>query len=296
MSDQLCLSKLIRLSICSFFASFLIFQTTLSAQNVGIGTDTPNTSALLDLTSSDKGLLIPRVDTGSVVTPAVGLLIFQPADSVFYYHNGNQWIRLSLGPILADKDQDTRIEVEENPDDDRIRFKLNNSDKIQLMHNPGGHFQISVANNSGNLFLGNGAGDATAPLGINNIFMGSGAGLENIIGDDNIAIGVESLSNHEQGDKNISIGYRALSDGADKNENVALGYQALQNSEGDFNVAIGNSALEENTTGENNIAIGKQALEASTNKNFNIGIGYRALASNSIGAMNANEGVSNVAI
>ena len=52
----------------------------LTAQNVGIGTTTPNNSALLDLTSTNKGILIPRM-TGAqrvaIAAPPVGLMVIQ---------------------------------------------------------------------------------------------------------------------------------------------------------------------------------------------------------------------------
>lgn len=62
--------------------SFLLLLQchVLTAQNVGIGITTPNSSALLDLTSINKGLLIPRM-TGAqrtaIATPAIGLMVIQ---------------------------------------------------------------------------------------------------------------------------------------------------------------------------------------------------------------------------
>ena len=57
------------------------------AQNVGIGTSTPNASALLELQSTNKGLLLPRVaDTNSVASPAKGLVIYSTtANALFYF-------------------------------------------------------------------------------------------------------------------------------------------------------------------------------------------------------------------
>ncbi|HWR33222.1 MAG TPA: hypothetical protein VN451_06845 [Chitinophagaceae bacterium] len=53
---------------------------SLTAQSVGIGTTTPSASALLDVTSTSKGLLIPRM-TGAqrtaIATPAIGLMVIQ---------------------------------------------------------------------------------------------------------------------------------------------------------------------------------------------------------------------------
>jgi type VI protein secretion system component Hcp len=72
---------------------FLLFIATGSfAQNVGIGTGNPNSSAILDLTSTSKGLLLPRVaDTSNVSTPAEGLVVYNRADKAPNYFDGNRW-------------------------------------------------------------------------------------------------------------------------------------------------------------------------------------------------------------
>ena len=85
------------------FGAFWLFIITAIAQNknVGIGTLLPDSSAILELKSSDKGILIPRTDTGLVSNPATGLLIYQISDNVFYYFDGIYWRPLgnvSIGP------------------------------------------------------------------------------------------------------------------------------------------------------------------------------------------------------
>lgn len=71
---------------------FLASNVILTAQsNIGIGTITPNVSALLDLTATDKGFLVPRTDTTTVNNAgnpiADGLLIYQTSDKTFYYYD-----------------------------------------------------------------------------------------------------------------------------------------------------------------------------------------------------------------
>jgi len=67
--------------------------------DVGIGTSSPSASAILDLTSTSKGVLIPRMTAAqksAISSPSTGLLIFQTdAPAGFYYYNGSAWISIS---------------------------------------------------------------------------------------------------------------------------------------------------------------------------------------------------------
>ena len=73
---------------------FLSVMISLSASaQVGINTTMPDASAALDVTSTDKGLLIPRVALASAIgDPAEGLMVYQTtAPKGFYYFNGTGW-------------------------------------------------------------------------------------------------------------------------------------------------------------------------------------------------------------
>lgn len=50
---------------------FLLFSATSWGQ-VGIGTNQPHPSAALDIQSSDKGVLLPRVSLNSIDDPTIG--------------------------------------------------------------------------------------------------------------------------------------------------------------------------------------------------------------------------------
>ncbi|MDR6544972.1 hypothetical protein J2810_001014 [Chryseobacterium rhizosphaerae] len=59
-----------------FVAAALIASSTAFAQ-VGIGNASPDKSAMLDVTGSNKGVLIPRIsDLTTIPTPANGLLVY----------------------------------------------------------------------------------------------------------------------------------------------------------------------------------------------------------------------------
>ena len=75
----------------------------LKAQNVAINTDgaAAHSSAMLDIKSTTKGLLAPRMTQAQrdlIKGPAAGLLIYQ-TDNVkgYYYYTGSAWIQFSTG-------------------------------------------------------------------------------------------------------------------------------------------------------------------------------------------------------
>lgn len=70
---------------------------SVNAQNVGIGTTTPQASAQLDVSSSDKGFLPPRMTTSernAIANKAAGLMIFNTSTSCIEVYNGANWINL----------------------------------------------------------------------------------------------------------------------------------------------------------------------------------------------------------
>ncbi len=62
---------------------------------MGIGNSTPNNSSILDIKSSAKGLIIPRMlenERLNINSPAEGLTVFQTNNILgIYYYDGNLW-------------------------------------------------------------------------------------------------------------------------------------------------------------------------------------------------------------
>lgn len=72
----------------------IIQYQLLPAQGVGIGTTNPNSSALLDITSTTKGLLMPRMTTAqrnAIVSPADGLLIYNTTTEELNQRQNGAW-------------------------------------------------------------------------------------------------------------------------------------------------------------------------------------------------------------
>ena len=79
-----------------FFYLFiaLLFITRANAQSVGIGTTTPNAKAALDITSTSRGLLPPRMDStarNAITSPPAGLVIYNTTIKSFECYNGTAW-------------------------------------------------------------------------------------------------------------------------------------------------------------------------------------------------------------
>lgn len=68
----------------------LFSSKAFTQSNVGIGTTTPNASAQLDVSSTSKGILIPRMTQAqriAIVNPSQGLLIYQTDGTAGFYVN-----------------------------------------------------------------------------------------------------------------------------------------------------------------------------------------------------------------
>ena len=81
--------------------SLLVFSLGWSAamaQSVGINSDgsTPHASAILDVSSTTKGFLAPRMTTSqraAITSPATGLLVYQTDGTPgYYYFDGSVWV------------------------------------------------------------------------------------------------------------------------------------------------------------------------------------------------------------
>ena len=90
-----------------FIIMFLLFSVNSNAQ-VAINKDgsVPDASAMLDVKSTNSGLLLPRMNTlqiSAIANPAAGLMVFNTDSLDFYGYNSSKWISLwNNGDTLAD--------------------------------------------------------------------------------------------------------------------------------------------------------------------------------------------------
>ena len=79
----------------------LFFSINAMSQNIAI-TDSAEynaeVSAMLDVQSTTKGLLVPRLDSiqrNDISNPATGLLVYDTDNSGFFYFDGTDWLTIS---------------------------------------------------------------------------------------------------------------------------------------------------------------------------------------------------------
>lgn len=249
-----------RLILQNFFAialAFLLSDSLLSAQ-VGINTDgsDPNTSAILDLKSTDKGLLIPRMTAtqrDNISSPVTGLMVYVTDDNSFYFFNGSGWQVISVGNQIADADNDTKIQVEESADEDIIRFDLGGTERWLMqgarLENRSSGGSLIIGQFSGllddlsgnkNNFLGHEAGRNST--GTRNTFTGHQAGRSNTTGSYNLFSGYEAGELNTTGDRNVYLGADAGYNNIAGSNNVFIGNNAGFNEMGSNKLFIDNSA------------------------------------------------------
>jgi len=236
---------------------------------VSINTDgsSPDGSAMLDVKSSDKGMLVPRMSTAqrtAISSPATGLLVFDETTRGFWFFSGMSWLSLSdgthIGNQIADADNDTKILVEESDDEDIIRFRMAGAEKWVMIAN-----RFEPKNTGFSLFLGEGAGSND----------------DNTI-NENVGVGKQALRNNINGSQNVSVGANSMRNNTSGYGNTALGYYALDTANtGSLNTAIGFKATTSLDNLTNATAIGANASVSQSNSlvlgdNANVGIGTSA--------------------
>ena len=275
-----------------------------TSQSVGIGTETPDSSAILDLSSTTQGVLVPRmtdVERDAIIDPADGLLVYVTTDSAFYCYDGNAWGLLNERTReLMDADEDTKVMVEASPDEDVIHFDMAGVEYFAMENG-----RLKVFNTGQSVFIGDGAGEHDDHTGNHNVALGDSALAKTINGSLNVAIGSRALFADIAGWGNVAVGYKSMmaNVGGSGNDavgtealfsnisgsgNSAQGFQALYaNTSGSYNTAMGHKAMQSNTTASYNAAFGTHAMQKNTTGTWNTGIGMRAMEQTTTGSYNA---------
>lgn len=264
--------------------TFLLFLNSIKAQ-VGIGVSDPASSAMLDITSSNKGLLIPRIalasttDITTITSPANGLLIWNNglggvSAAGFYFWSNSKWNQVATTSTAPPSSggwstsgnnvgsyggANTNLSLGTSTNDDLI-FKVNTviagrlgADNSIGFGSPSNASQNAIA-------IGNSSSAAYQSTAI-----GSSA---KATFNEATAVGNNSTAN---GYQSLAIGYGAQTT---SNGETAVGFQAKTS--GQNSSALGSGAKAQ---GQNSTAIGYNASTSQSNaiilgdNNANVGIG-----------------------
>jgi hypothetical protein len=186
------------------------------------------------------------------------------------------WQVPAVQKILADSDNDTKIQVEEVTDEDIIRFDIGGNEKMLLIKNNNGEARLELSNLSRSMGFGDQALAANLNTGYENSAAGSDALASNTTGGQNNAFGFKSMFYNVSGNGNTAIGWRSLYN-TNNNYNTGLGnYSLYSNTMGSYNLACGFSSLHHNVSGSANVSIGYYSGYNNGTGSGNIFIGYSA--------------------
>jgi trimeric autotransporter adhesin len=315
-------------------AAFSVAMLFSFAQSVGVGTSTPHTSAQIDISSTNKGLLIPRMSTANInaiVQPAKGLMVLDTVTNQLLVNMGTgaapSWqtvVAKSGWALTGNTGTDPANQYLGTTDMTPLRFRTNN-------------FQSGEVNpDNGNVFLGYRTGSVspttatTNSVAIGKRALGQGRYQDGIVaigdsalfangdfpnssgGQGNTGVGSKSLQNNSSGRWNTALGFETLKSSGFRDGSTAVGYRALRSmvngsyntavginalsdaSSGTFNTALGSETLMSNIDGFNNTAVGSYALLQSISGHDNVAIGQSAQFWSENGHYNTSVGTSSL--
>jgi hypothetical protein len=283
----------------TLITTLLVLFSLLTNGQVAINTTgvQANSSAMLDVSSTEKGLLIPRMtqeQREAIPSPTTGLLVYQTDNTAgFYFYGSSSWIRLdnegSNWGLQGNEGTSTFTDFIGTTDETDLVFRINNNERMRLSKKG----QLIFSGNGRSIFIGDGAGQNDDNSLNMNIFIGRWSGHYNTSGNNNAGIGYEALMKNTTGYGNSSLGAYALRLNETGRYNSAIGNNSLyKNTIGYQNTALGASALYSNTSGVSNCAVGSSALLDNVSGNNNTVVGAFSLRNNTSGDKNLALGYS----
>ena len=263
----------------------LLISSTLFSQT-GIGTTTPDASAQLDVSSTTKGFLPPRMteaERDAISSPADGLLIYQTDGTAgLYVRSSGAWVKLDnvqninngtngvdgatgpTGQTGATGPQGATGSTGADGATGVTGPLVAGISGQTLMHNGTSWIATSsLTNNGTTVSILN---DAT----VNGVNIGIGSGSDGT----NTSLGKNALSLNTSGYSSLAVGQGALQRNTSGSNNTAIGFGSLNfNTTGHSNISVGTSNLYNNITGSSNTSIGTNALNSNVGGSSNVAIG-----------------------
>jgi trimeric autotransporter adhesin len=237
---------------------------------VGIGTSTPNTSAILHLQDPHKGLLITSValnsitDNTTITSPPTGLLVWNNGTGSlttkgFYYWNDNKWNLLSASGVSSSTGWNTTGDNIGNYGGASTNLSIGTAAYDDFVIKTNGKITQRLSVN-GAVNIGENSSASYQALAIG---MNAQSGSNNAA-----ALGINA---NAAGYQSLAIGYNAKTN---SNNETAIGINTVTNNQNSTAIGPGASA-----TGQSSTAIGYGASTSQANaivlgdSNASIGIG-----------------------
>lgn len=265
-----------------FSLPMLLGLTHLQSQSVGAGTLTPHPSAILDISSTQRGFLMPRLTESqmdAIFLPPTGLMLYNTTTKRFRFNIGTPEFPVFYGvdTVSASNTSIHTWNLSGNNNNQNIPYKIGTISATSLDIRSNNETLGFLAANNHTVAIGRSA--AQVNTGTANVALGRSALSFNTVGSGMAAIGAYALVQYN--DKiefphNTAVGADALNLCATCQFNTAIGYKALEKSNASFNTAAGSFALQNATTGSQNSAAGYQALQGVTSGSSNVALGHEA--------------------
>ncbi|WP_298494927.1 cell wall anchor protein [uncultured Algibacter sp.] len=151
--------------IIFFFFTFLLLFTSYLPAQIGMGTTNPHISSILEISSTTKGILTPRMTSlqrTTIATPADGLLVYDTDEGAFYYFENAIWNKM------------------QSQGRDNYKLVKNASDLADELAAGGGSTYLLTSNTYYEI---NGSITLAAPIDINNAYVsGIDANEDKLVG------------------------------------------------------------------------------------------------------------------
>ena len=236
-----------------------------SSGNVGIGTSTPSSKAILDLTSTTQGALMPRMNTtqqNAISSPTTGLIIWNTDSLALVNYTGSAWLKVSQGgggsslfPLIGTGTATGNVtgalgsydlsmtnsrgylkfQNATNPlvniqgTGNSPLFQVDSSSAVRFKVYAGG--QIAAGDSSANLFIGHNSGlnivNLAGPPGNWNISLGENVFEDLTIGNDMVGIGPNTFRRSIASFHSIGIGTGVGSNATHLEDVIGIGVDVL---------------------------------------------------------------------
>ena len=136
------------LQLC--FLILMIYSASF-AQNVAINSTgaAPAATAMLDVSSTTSGLLVPRMTTAqrtAITSPALGLLVFDTTLGGFWYYDGTTWVPLLInttGWNVTGNNVTNTNNIMGSLNNQPVRLFSNNAERMRIINSTNGEVVLN---------------------------------------------------------------------------------------------------------------------------------------------------------